>query len=364
MYLFQESLVMECPICYCCKTLDAIPQASHLIWHLTGIPNPKESSPLSAALHNRWRQIKDDILIQCHCDPHFTALLWIIHIMKNIIHNTYIAWGELIYHSSYLICIIVHFTGSEWCDCTDSVFSIFPTGWSYWWSHCSIIVLWGVSPNIWCSLQWCTGCTHIYTLSTRYLFTIYLLSTHYLHTNYSLSTQCLHSLNIWSSQRWCTGCTNIYTLSIHYLHTIYTLTIHYLHNIYTVSISGAVCGGVLGLGSGCTHIYTLSIYYLHTIYTPSTHYLFTIYTLSIHYLHNIYTVSISGAVSGGVLGAHAVTRLLGEPIARGQPGNTPSSHSSAAASIQQPTPGRLSGSSSCSSWCRSRGKRTWNILVF
>ena len=150
----------------------------------------------------------------------------------------------------------------------------------------------------------------------KYLHTIYTLSTHYLHTNYSLSTQYLHSLNIWCSLRWCPG-------SGVWVHT-----------------------------------------HLHTIYLLSTHYLHTIYTLSIHYLHNNYTVSISGAVSGGVLGAHAVTRLLGEPIARGQPGNTPSSHSSAAASIQQPTPGRLSGSSSCSSWCRSRGKRTWNILVF
>ena len=111
-------------------------------------------------------------------------------------------------------------------------------------------------------------------------------------------------------------------------------------------------------------IYSLSTHYLHAIYSLSIYYVHTIYTLTIHYLHNVYTVSISGAVSGGVLGAHAVTRLLGEPIARGQPGNTPSSHSSAAASIQQPTPGRLSGSSSCSSWCRSRGKRTWNILVF
>ena len=102
--------------------------------------------------------------------------------------------------------MIVHFTGSEWCDCTDSVFSIFPSGWSYWWSHCSIIVLWGVSLYIWCSLQWCTGWTNIYTLSTHYLHNIYKLSTHYLHTIYSLSIHYLHSVSIWCSQRWCTGC--------------------------------------------------------------------------------------------------------------------------------------------------------------
>ena len=103
--------------------------------------------------------------------------------------------------------MIVHFTGSEWCDCTDSVFSIFPSGWSYWWSHCSIIVLWGVSLYIWCSLQWCTGWTNIYTLSSQYLQTIYTLSTHYLHTIYSLST------------------------------------------LSTVSVSGAVSAGVLGADS-------------------------------------------------------------------------------------------------------------------
>ena len=105
--------------------------------------------------------------------------------------------------------MIVHFTGSEWCDCTDSVFSIFPSGWSYWWSHCSIIVLWGVSLYIWCSLQWCTGWTNIYTLSTHYLHNIYKLSTHYLHT--------------------------INTLSTHYLFTIYTLSKHNLFTIYTLS---------------------------------------------------------------------------------------------------------------------------------
>ena len=250
---------------YWCKTLDAIPNlSSHLMTFDWDSQSEAKKAPLCRQL---WTtdcaklKMIFSILIHAHYSTFHNIFCQRFDLLSIIILTLYsMRWGELIYHSSYLIWMIVHFTGSEWCDCTGSVFSIFPSGWSYWWSHCSIIVLWGVSLYIWCSLQWCAGWTNIYTLST-----------------------------------------------------------HYLH---------------------------------------------TIYTLSIHYLHTIYTVSVSGAVSAGVLGADSVTRLLGESIAGGQSGNTRVLTSSATSSNQQPTPGRLSGSSGCSSWCRNRGKHTWNFSVF
>ena len=145
--------------------------------------------------------------------------------------------------------MIVHFTGSEWRDCTDSVFSIFPSGWSYWWSHCSIIVLWGVSLNIWCSaVQSVVGATHLYT--------IYILSTHYLHCYHQSIVTIYLMSEEGSDPSCCLGCVHNITgllqfllkigeeqltiqisflITIHYLHTIYTLSKHYLFLICSLS---------------------------------------------------------------------------------------------------------------------------------
>ena len=108
--------------------------------------------------------------------------------------------------------------------------------------------------------------------------------------------------------------------------------------------------------------------YLHTIYTLSSQYLQTIYTLSTHYLFTIYTLSTQCQYlvqSALVYWVQTPSLVSSEnPSLEDNLETHGSSLSSATSSNQQPTPGRLSGSSGCSSWCRNRGKHTWNFSVF
>ena len=218
-----------------------------------------------------------------------------------------------------------------------------------------------MSLYIWCSaVQSVVGATHLYT--------IYILSTHYLHCYHQSIVTIYLMSEEGSDPSCCLGCVHNITGLLQFLLKIgeeqltiqisFLITIHYLHTIYTLSKHNLFLICLLSTQSQYL-VQSAVVYWVQT-------YLHTIYTLSIHYLHTIYTVSVSGAVSAGVLGADSVTRLLGESIAGGQSGNTRvlTILSYPATSNQQPTPERLSGSSGCSSWCRSRGKHTCIILVF